>query len=306
MFNTNPLNSNIEDLFARLHHKSRSNLKNNSNFLLGIDVLKDNKKSHLLRLVTLNIETKFFFLLKKKVYSFDDRMILFELIKKSSEDFLVSCYGLNIVLNSSVFSKSLHVQFLLENSNILLKLPFYSLSNSNKDNFYLTFEPIYNSASDKFLEALLDNLIIEISNCVMQTIINEFSFIYRIRQILYKSNFLSLRNIEKLKNNLTWQTFLQFHINYPKNLYNSQYSIWVIRSNGIYSRTIYANRSEQLFGLRKISLLTITVIEVQDFLSSRGEEILYLVGDRVRYTLTATIGQFIGLVWRGIIEGLKK
>ena len=51
---------------------------------------------------------------------------------------------------------------------------------------------------------------------------------------------------------------------------------------------------------------TITLIELQDFLSSRLEEILYLVGDRVRYTLTTTVGQVIGLIWRGIIEGLKK
>ena len=33
-------------------------------------------------------------------------------------------------------------KFLLENSNILLKLPFLSLSNSNTQLFRLTFEPI--------------------------------------------------------------------------------------------------------------------------------------------------------------------
>jgi hypothetical protein len=103
-----------------------------------------------------------------------------------------------------------------------------------------------------------------------------------------------------------WQTRLKYYINYPKNLYNSQYGIWVIRSTGIYYRTIYANRSEKLLTLRKTALLTITLIELQDFLISRVDEFFYLVGDRLRYTVTTVFGQFVGLFWRGIIEGLKK
>ena len=45
---------------------------------------------------------------------------------------------------------------------------------------------------------------------------------------------------------------------------------------------------------------------VQDFIISRFDESLYLFGSGIRYTLTSIIGQVIGLVWRGVIEGLKK
>ena len=55
-----------------------------------------------------------------------------------------------------------------------------------------------------------------------------------------------------------------------------------------------------------ILVLTITLLELQDFLSSRFDEVLYLIGDRFRYILTETISPFIGLIWRGIIDGLKK
>ena len=140
----------------------------------------------------------------------------------------------------------------------------------------------------------------------MQIIITEFSLIYNIRQVLYKSKFLSLRNIERFKNNLAWQNRLNLYVNYPKNLYNSQYGIWIIRLKGIYYRVIYANRSAKLVELRKTALLTITLVEFQDFAITHIEEILYLIGDRFRYTLTVTIGQFIGLIWRGIIDSLKK
>lgn len=306
MSNSISITEGTEDLFIRLQYKLRLSLKNNGNWLLGTDVLRTDKRSQLFKIVALNIETKFLTLLKSDFKHFDERTILFALIKMSAEDFLVQCYSLNFDLNKKIFSRSLYLQFLLENSNILIRLPFSSVLKLETENFYSIFDPIYSQASDKFLEALFDNLIVEISHCVMQIIITEFSFINHIRQILYKSNFLSLRNIERFKNNLVWQTRLKYYINYPKNLYNSQYGIWVIRSTGIYYRTIYANRSEKLLTLRKTALLTITLIELQDFLISRVDEFFYLVGDRLRYTVTTVFGQFVGLFWRGIIEGLKK
>jgi Na+/H+-translocating membrane pyrophosphatase len=36
------------------------------------------------------------------------------------------------------------------------------------------------------------------------------------------------------------------------------------------------------------------------------DEVIYFFGSGIRYTLTSVVGQVIGLVWRGIIEGLKK
>ena len=55
-----------------------------------------------------------------------------------------------------------------------------------------------------------------------------------------------------------------------------------------------------------VLLRTITFIEFRDFLTSRLDEIIYLITKGFRFTLTSIFGQVIGLVWRGIIEGLKK
>jgi hypothetical protein len=256
--------------------------------------------------VALNVENKFLKLLNEDIFLIESNTVILELIKSSAEDFLVAAYGYNININQRILNRSLYVQFLLKDSDILIKLTLQSLYDENSEAFRSVFEPIYNKPSVRFLETLLDNLVVEVSNCVMQIIINEFSLIYSIRQNLYKSNFLSLRNIERFKNNLAWQIRLKLYVNYPNNLYNNQYGIWIIRSNGLYFRRIYANRSKKLLALQKASLLTVTLIEIQDFLSSRLAEVVYLLGDRIRYTLTSTVGQFIGLIWRGIIEGLKK
>jgi len=295
----------VDKLFLRLQYKLSSNLKNKGNFLLSIDILRDVIKRELLKIIVLNIETKFLDLIKRDLNSFDDKAMLVDLVKLSTEDFLTNCYGSTINIRPTLISRSVYSQFLIENSNIILKVPFLELLNSNTKIFKNTFDPIYTVASDKFLEVLFDNLIIEISNCVMQIVISEFSIINSVRQVLYRSNFLSSRNFDRFRNSLAWQTRLKYYVTYPKNLYNCQYGIWVIRSKGIYYRTIYANRSKKLFNLEARSLITVTIIEIYDFLSSRIDEILYLLGDSIRFTLGITIGKFIGIFWRGIIEGLK-
>ena len=171
---------------------------------------------------------------------------------------------------------------------------------------YSVFEPVYNKVYDSFIEALLDNLVVEITSAIMYLIITEFSFIYDVRKKFYRSTFLSLRNVERFRNNLSWQVRLKWFVKRPADLYNSQQGIWIIRTTGIYYRTIYANRSSELLILNQVSIITLLVIEAKDFLLSRIDEVIYFFGSTARYILTSVFGQVIGLVWRGIIEGLKK
>jgi hypothetical protein len=58
--------------------------------------------------------------------------------------------------------------------------------------------------------------------------------------------------------------------------------------------------------LTKLPLLTVTTIELRDFLISRLDETIYRLSNGLRFTLTSVLGKVIGLIWRGIIEGLKK
>ena len=39
---------------------------------------------------------------------------------------------------------------------------------------------------------------------------------------------------------------------------------------------------------------------------SRLDETIYRLSNGLRFTLTSVLGRIIGLIWRGIIEGLKK
>ena len=296
------------NVFARLQYKINFDLNNTSSFLLATDLLRDNSKRRLFKIVATNVECVFLDLLNKDVdiNSRSGRIIFFSLIKRTTQEFLTGCYGSSITVHSNVIKESSYSKFILKDEKLLLSVAIQVLRSEDSKLFRSLFVPIYNRAYDSFIEALLDNLIVEITNAVMFIIVNEFSFIYEVRKNFYRSNFLSLRNVERFRNNLSWQTRLKQFVKRPSDIYNSQQGIWVIRTTGIYYRVIYANRSTDLTHLRNFSLLTLIGIETKDFLVSRLDETIYLFGNSIRYTLTSVVGQIIGLVWRGIIEGLKK
>jgi hypothetical protein len=298
----------FSDIFARLQYKINFNISNTSSFLLATDLLRDNSKRQLFKIVTVNVEKIFVDLLnnEQSLQSLNGQSIFFSLVKLTTQEFLTSYYGYKVNIQSSIVQKSFYTKLAICDEKILLGIPLQILSQENSKIFRTTFVPVYNKAYDSFIESLLDNLIVEVTNAVMHIIINEFSFIYEVRKNFYRANFLSLRNIERFRNNLSWQSRINSFVRRPSDIYNSQQGIWVIRTTGLYYRVIYANRSQELLQLRNLSLVTLIIIETKDFLVSRTDEAIYFFGNSVRYTLTSVVGQVIGLVWRGIIEGLKK
>ena len=301
------LNANI---FTRVLYKINFSSKKDNPLLLDIDLLKEETKKDLLNICSQNLEKAYAGLFERRNPStymdVNGEAIFLNLIKVTGEDFLTKQYGCCLKINTKRLERSLYTKHLLNDLKILFQVPFYALLDPQAAQFKTIYYPIYTYASESFLEALVDNLIIEIANCVLYFAIVNFSFLYTFRQTLYRSKFLSLRNFERFKNNLIWQLRIRIYITKPTDLYNSRYKIYLLRTNGIDSRIIYANRSNQISSLTKVSLLTITLIELSDFLKSRLDEAIFFLTKALRFTLTTVIGQFIGLVWRGIIEGLKK
>jgi hypothetical protein len=298
----------FSQVIIRLHTKTNFSLKNNSSIMLATDILRDSIKLKLFKVATFTIVQAFSnvvdgFPLKSKK---DNKALFLYLVETTLKQFLLSSYGQDIQLKSNLVKNSFYTQCLLEDEKTLVAIPISLLNKNEPELFTSIFGPVYREPSNKFFDILLDNLLIEVTNAVMVIILNEFSYIYDIRKKFYRSNFLSIRNIERFRNNLSWQQKLRYFLNRPNELYNNQYGLWIIRTTGIYYRVIYANRTVELQNLQYFSLVTLILIETKDFLMSRFDEVVYFFSSGVRYTLTTFIGQFIGLTWRGIIEGLKK
>ena len=297
-------------IFAKILYKTNFSNKKENKQLLSIDLLKAEIQKDLLSITLLRVEETYIKLLEKvnpKIFLQKRGRALFLLcIQKSCEDFLTKQYGYKVKINLDILKQLSYTKVLLKEMELIFQVPFYVLLDPKSSVFRLTFSPIYNSASENFIEALLDNLVLEISNCVVYYSIIKFSSVYGFRQTLYRSKFLSIRNFERFKNNLSWQLITKTYILRPLDLYNNRYQIFIMRINGIYYRTIYANRSSEIGDLDNISLLTLTVVEFRDFIISRLDEIVYFLSKVLRFTLTSVFGQVIGLIWRGIIDGLKK
>lgn len=297
-------------IFTKILYKTNFCDKKGNQQLLEIDLLKAEIQKELLSISLLRVEEIYSKLLERKdPASFMQKrgeLLFIQCIKKSTEDFLTKQYGYTVKINLYSLRKLLYTQRLLKDVELIFQLPFYVLTDAKSPNFFLTFYPVYSFASENFIEALIDNMILEISNCVVHYSMVKFSSAYAFRQTLYRTKFLSLRNFERFKNNLSWKLITNIYIQRPIDLYNNRYRIFILRTNGIYYKTVYANRSKELGYLNSLSLLTITFVELRDFFTSRIDEIIYYVSKAIRFTLTSVFGQVVGLVWRGIIEGLKK
>ena len=300
-----------EKLFIRLYTRLNLSLDNNTNFLLGTDLLRYEVKQNLFKHAISTVEVCFLDMLQKKqqvVSVAQSRLILADLIVRVGEVFLNSQYGIKIKLDASKLHRSsnTYLQTLYDDADILVALPFSSLLNNKSQIFRSIFTPVYEIASVALIESLFENLIIALTSGVIIIISTEFSLVPNIRQNLYKSNFLSIRNIEQFKNKLAWQNRLKQYVIRPKNLYNSEYSLFVIRTDGIYSRPIYANRMNELLELNSVALFVVNYIELQDFIVARSNGTLLLVGKGTQYFFTSVVGRAIGLIWKGVLDGLKK
>jgi len=306
--NEKGLQEKTASLFVRVYQRLNAPLDNRTKALLGTDLLRYEVKQYLFKRVTLSTEEAFLDLIKTgqtSVSSSESKVIFLKIISISTEIFLTRYYGIKINIDDAMVLRIPAVQAICNDSDMLLSVLFSSLLNPKAPIFRSTFLPIYKSVNISLLDALFDNLIIAMTNGIMAVIINEFLLVSDIRQNLYKSNFLSIRNIEQFKNKLVWQSQVQRYIARPKNLYNSEYEIFVIRADGIYSRSIYANRIDELLTLNNFSLFFINYIELQDIVVAKSNSAILLIGKSTQYFFTSIIGRVIGLIWKGVIDGLK-
>lgn len=306
--NEKGLQGKTASLFVRIYQRLNAPLDNKTNALLGTDLLRYEVKQYLFKRVTLSTEEAFLDLIKTgqtSVSSSESKLILLKIISISTEIFLTRYYGIKIKIDDVAFLRIPAIQAISNDSDMLLSVLFSSLLNPKAPIFRSTFLPIYKSVNISLLDALFDNLIIAMTNGIMAVIINEFLLVSDIRQNLYKSNFLSVRNIEQFKNKLAWQSQVQRYIARPKNLYNSEYEIFVIRADGIYTRSIYANRIDELLTLNNFSIFFINYIELQDIVVAKSNRAILLIGKTTQYFFTSIIGRVIGLIWKGVIDGLK-
>jgi hypothetical protein len=288
-------------------------IKNQTSTPLEIDILKTEKKRELLIIIL----TEFGHLLHDLPKSQLDPeqlfvkmpRILIDLWRSVTTKFLGKYYILNYENQDIELVNVLLADQNIVEAEILSKIPFaYDLCN------YLLFESplmIDNNLSQPRTpeaiaqaEIILHNILIQVANAVMQPLLNHFADVEEIKQKFYTYHLIATRELERFRNNLSWHYRWQGYWGEAQAIYESQFKLFTFTEAGITKIDVYAPRRPELAKLSGIPLLVTLILELQDAISPRLKAVTEFIGTGLVYILKNIVGKGIGLIGRGIIQGI--
>ncbi|MEL7035810.1 MAG: DUF3685 domain-containing protein [Cyanobacteria bacterium J06592_8] len=153
-------------------------------------------------------------------------------------------------------------------------------------------------------EAILQNLVIQVANAVIQPLLNHFADFEEVKQKYYDRRLLSTREIEKFRNELSWKYRVERYFGEPKEIFESSYVLRVFGERGIQKLEIYSPRNAELEQLYGVQLAVTLILETRDAVAPRVRATIAFLGSGVVYILTQVVGRGIGLIGRGIVQGI--
>ena len=174
----------------------------------------------------------------------------------------------------------------------------------------LTFEgrifPLYETESFKLMEEIISNWIIRTCNNLASEIFNLCSDFPELRVYLINKKLLSKRNFEKFRNNINNYNRWHNNIDMPINFYESKREYIDIIDNKFTRFYKNENREIDLQNLEWFQRQVTLLVEIRDALAPQLEILVRYIGDFVVTVLTKIVGKSIGLVGKGILQGLGK
>jgi hypothetical protein len=158
--------------------------------------------------------------------------------------------------------------------------------------------------ADEYTRNLLANMVVRIANGVLAPFLNRFGELELVKQQFYQPQMLATRDLARFRNHLSWQYYLDRYYYQPVAMFESRHRLLVFRDGGIYAQNIYAPRRQELEKLRGLPWLLTIGLELRDAIAPLARATTTLVGNALVYILTEVIGRGLGLVGRGIVQGL--
>ncbi|OPH11212.1 DUF3685 domain-containing protein [Cylindrospermopsis raciborskii] len=300
-------------IFTSCLDKLQFPLPNIGEVPLEIDILREEKKKELLYLILQKLSHRLDKLRDSQVEISQLSNLKQEILYDLWEGVVREFYGQLPQVNVGK-STIETVRFLLDNARgveteILDKIPLVEELVSYliwQTDLYVDnrlYSPGSESANYQIL-MILENLLIQIANGVLQPLINLLADIETVKQHFYDRHFISTREIERFRNNLSWKYWLSHYFGEPQAIFESRYELFVITPRGIAKTSIYSPRNQQLANLSGIPLVVTLVLEFRDAIAPRLQSLLSFVGNVIVFVLTKIVGRGLGLIARGILQGL--
>ncbi|NER29649.1 MAG: DUF3685 domain-containing protein [Symploca sp. SIO1C4] len=300
-------------LFDATTEKLHSGVKNLSGVMLEIEILQAEKRRDLLYIVLRKFEEILdelrFSQVKLEQLPQKRSQILLDLWQISVIDFFGKYSTLSVDNSELEVVELLLGDALIIQNAILDKIPLVTELLAHllfKTPLVIDNVPYQVETPEALarLEILLHNLVIQVANAVMQPLLNNFADLEIIKQSLYDRSLISSREIARFRNNLSWKYRQLKFLSEPQAIFESRYELLVLSDTGIKKTSIYAPRRRELEQLQGIQLAVTLAYELRDAISPRLRATVAWIGSGVVYILTQVIGKGIGLIVRGVIQGV--
>jgi len=156
------------------------------------------------------------------------------------------------------------------------------------------------------LELLISNWLIRSAELISAEVLARCSTWPELRRYLLTPELLATRNLERLRNQLNAQQRWSRWFERPVQLYESQRLLYGLQKGAIVPLARTEPRDGELRQLSWPQQVVTLLLEARDALAPQLQSLLRRVGDLVVVLLTQVIGRGIGLVGRGILQGMGR
>ncbi len=166
--------------------------------------------------------------------------------------------------------------------------------------------PLYETESFKTFESIISNWILRTSNLIAADIFNYCSGWPELRNLFINPKLQSTRNFERFRNNIN--NYDRWHNNFymPVYLYESKREYIDIVDNNFIRYFKNENREKDIDKLTWLQKQITLLVEIRDAISPQLEIAIKYIGNIFVTILTKVVGKAIGLVGKGILQGLGR
>ena len=300
-------------IYKRVNEKIQDDLINSTDELLALYSLNNYKRHNLLK--TLLQE---FSIIINKLDSMNDQEERFEDILQSITPELrantlrnfIDSYD-HLLKNGVEVSIS---DFLVDNAQLDIlddELPSIALIiDPILNNKPIQIDGEYISTEDPRcviqLEMLILNWILRTAEIVGEEIISSCSEWPELRKYFLNKELVSTRELERKRNHINTKNQIQNLFRKPVRLYESKRLYYTVKNNTIEKIIIFEPRDDELKKLDWAQRQIAFIIELRDALAPQVQATIQYLGDLIVLILTKVVGRSIGLIGRGIAQGMGK
>lgn len=156
------------------------------------------------------------------------------------------------------------------------------------------------------LEQLVSNWLLRSAEQIAAEVLACCSGWPELRRYLLRPELLATRNLERLRNQLNAQARWSSWFERPVELYESRRTLLCLSAGQVQPVTLTEPRDAELRQLGWLPQLVTLALETRDAIGPQLRRLLRGLGDLVVVLLTQVVGRAIGLVGRGVLQGMGR